>query len=77
MFLSTLGISATTVKTAFDKLEYVSRITLPGQRGRHQNHTKVEGRREQKVTEHIKSFMVVESHYVRGTSIPTEGFEYK
>ena len=49
MFLSTLGISATTVKTAFDKLEYVSGITLPDQRGRHQNHKKVEGRREQKV----------------------------
>ena len=55
MFLSTLGISATTVKTAFDRLEYLSGITLPDQRGRHQNHEKVERRREQKVIEHIKS----------------------
>ena len=62
MFLSTLGISATIVKTAFNKLEYVSGITLPDQRGTHQNNKKVEWRREQKVIEHIKSFKVVESH---------------
>ena len=66
MFLSTVGISVTTVKTAFDKLEYVSGVKLPDQRGRQQNHQKVEGRRELKVIEHIK---VDESHYVGNTEV--------
>ncbi len=64
MFLDTLGISTQMVITAHEKKTDTGAL-VTDERGRHGNSRKVDPVREQWVIQHIKSFKVVESHYVR------------
>ena len=65
MFLDTLGISTTAVRTAFEKYDKQTGTQEPDKRGRHDNKKRIDKIQEQRVIEHISSFKVVESHYVR------------
>ena len=67
MFLNTLGISSLSVATAFKKVDNETGAMQQDKRGKHGNHKKIDKKREQRVIDHIESFKVVESHYVRKT----------
>lgn len=66
-FLNTLGVSHQVVKTVAKKLTTEgSKVTLDkDNRGRH---TTVKSQQKQSVKDHINSFDVVESHYIRKDS---------
>ena len=65
MFLDTLDISTTAVRTAFEKYHKQTGTQEPDKRGCHDNKKRIDKIQEQGVIEHISSFKVVESHYVR------------
>ena len=65
LFLDTLGISTTAVRTAFKKYDKQSGTQEPDKKGRHDNKKRIDKIQQQRVIEHISSFKAVESHYIR------------
>uniref|UniRef100_A0A6P7G4Q1 Uncharacterized protein LOC114337629 n=1 Tax=Diabrotica virgifera virgifera TaxID=50390 RepID=A0A6P7G4Q1_DIAVI len=68
MFVNTLAVSTRILKTAWKKFDGTSYIE-EDKRGRHDNHkTVLTDAMVQSVCDHVKSFVPVESHYIRKNS---------